>query len=69
MAKKVEAKQIVPMIEAFNLSTQDILEDAKKFDAGNNSAGTKVRVALLGLRAKIKDIRDAVTQAKEARKK
>jgi hypothetical protein len=70
MAKKVkEVVSVATMLSKLIDSGIHIKDNAIKFDAGNSSAGTKVRVALQDLKVQIKDIRDAVTAVKEARKK
>jgi hypothetical protein len=70
MTKKFEPKSIEEMINKGIVGvTEDLLVLAKKFDGGNNSAGSKVRKSLQGIKASIKEIRNEVTRIKNDRKK
>lgn len=68
MAKKaIEAKSIALMVGKFQDKLAIILEDAFKFDQGNNAAGGRVRKGLQEIKKGIKDVRDAVTEVKHSR--
>lgn len=45
----------------------DVGAHAEKFDSGTMSRGSKVRKGLQDIKKKIKDVRDAVTIAKNAK--
>jgi hypothetical protein len=69
MAKKVEVKSIEAMINEKIVGViENLLICAKKFDGGNNSAGSKTRKALQEIKVSIKEIRDEVTAIKNGRK-
>ena len=63
MSQKIET-DIAKMIECL----QNTLEDALKFDAGNASAGTRVRKALQEVAVGCKTARAAVSQISKDRK-
>lgn len=67
--KKSSKSSISEMIEELiGAKIDSLLVDAEKFDEGNNSAGTRVRKELQGIKVAIKEIRDAVTAVREDRK-
>ena len=68
MAKVKKEKEITSMVEALKEKFEVIIQDAEKFDNGNNVAGTRVRTGLQDAKVTIKEIRDAVQEVKEIRK-
>lgn len=71
MVKASKAKAL-PSIVAKMEGMTDIIEgarhDAEKFDGGNNAAGARVRKAMQDIKVICKEVRDAVTEVKTARK-
>ena len=70
MAKKTkEPESVAASIEGKIQSKLGfIIEDAKKFDEGNNAAGTRVRTGLQDIKVSIKEVRDLVQGIKTSRK-
>lgn len=68
MAKAKVLPNIVAKIEAMKTYIEMAEKDGVKFDEGNNAAGARVRKAMQEIKGICKEIRDAVTEVKEARK-
>lgn len=68
-AKKVKA---LPNISAMAGKMKDHLDsavaDCEKFDNGTNAAGSRVRKVMQEIKVMCKEVRDAVTEVKNARK-
>jgi ElaB/YqjD/DUF883 family membrane-anchored ribosome-binding protein len=60
-------KSVKENVQALVTTLTEALEDAEKFsDKGNKAAGTRVRKALLEVSKGCKDIRNQVTEQKNA---
>jgi hypothetical protein len=68
MAKAKVLPNIVVKINAMKAFVESAEKDGAKFDEGNNAAGARVRKAMQEIKGVCKEIRDAVTEVKEARK-
>lgn len=67
-AKAKALPVIVEKIEGVVSILEGAKKDAEKFDAGNNAAGARVRKAMQDIKVICKEVRDAVTEVKTARK-
>lgn len=66
--KKEELPIIAILIEGIKHALDAVMVDAEKFDKGTMAAGTRVRVKMQEIKTIAKEIRDAVTKVKVARK-
>lgn len=68
MVKAKVLPNIVTKIDGMKSIIMAAEKDGLKFDEGNNAAGARVRKAMQEIKGICKEIRDAVTEVKEARK-
>jgi len=55
---------VASLVSEMSEKLEEALKDAEKFDAGNKSAGTRVRNAMQDLKADAQAVRVSVTVAK-----
>jgi hypothetical protein len=61
----VERMKITKMIDDMTENLENIRSDAAKFDHGNMAAGTRVRIALQGIKTQAHDCRVAINERKK----
>lgn len=62
------ANSIESMINEMLNSLEDCLNDAKKFDNGNKSAGTRIRKVMQEMKVSAQTVRETISQIKNAEK-
>lgn len=62
------ANSIESMINEMLNSLEDCLDDAKKFDKGNKSAGTRIRKVMQEMKVSAQGVRETISQIKNAEK-
>ena len=73
MAKAAAKKQktlpnVAVLVSKITSVLENAQENAEKFDGGNNAAGGRVRKSMQEIKVICKEVRDAVTEVKTARK-
>lgn len=58
---------VTEMLNDMMIAIQDAIPDAKKFDAGNNAAGVRVRKAMQDLKLAAQGVREEVSKVKAAK--
>lgn len=69
MAKKQKAlPNVAVLVSKITSVLEEAQQHAEKFDNGNNAAGGRTRKSMQAIKVICKEVRDAVTEVKNARK-
>ena len=62
------ANSIESLINGMLNSLEDCLDDAKKFDKGNKSAGVRIRKVMQEMKTAAQNVRETISEIKNAEK-